>query len=128
MTGFRRVLFRSTKRLRDTLENWEKSVRAHNDSDFQRPILSQQLPFKAPFYAIQIQPAVHYTMGGVRINTKTEVMNAQQEVIHGLFAAGEVTSGLHGDNRVGGNSIAETIVFGQQAGRQAAQYIQRLVN
>lgn len=117
-----------TKRLRDTLENWEKSVRAHNDPDFKRPILSQQLPFKSPFYAIRIQPAVHYTMGGVRINTKTEVMNEQQEVIHGLFAAGEVTSGLHGDNRVGGNSIAETIVFGQQAGRQAAQYIQRLVN
>ena len=62
-------------------------------------------------------------MGGVKINHKAQVLNEKGDVIKGLFAGGEVTGGLHGNNRIGGNSIAETIVFGRQAGQQAFKYL-----
>jgi fumarate reductase flavoprotein subunit len=76
-----------------------------------------------PFFAIHIAPAVHYTMGGLKINDKTQVLNTNNEVINGLFAAGEIAGGLHGNNRIGGNSIAETVVFGRQAGQQVYKYL-----
>ena len=76
----------------------------------------------APYYAIQIAPGIHYTMGGVKINTNTEVLNESGDPIPGLFAAGEVTGGLHGQNRIGGNSVAEIIIFGRQAGIKAAEF------
>ncbi|EAG2942611.1 FAD-binding protein, partial [Listeria monocytogenes] len=66
-----------------------------------------------------------YTMGGVKINSKTEVMKKDGETIPGLFAAGEVTGGLHGQNRIGGNSVAEIIIFGRQAGTQAAEFVKK---
>ena len=62
-------------------------------------------------------------MGGIKTNRLTEVLNEIGEAVPGLFAAGEVAGGLHGDNRIGGNSIAETIVFGRQAGQQAAKHV-----
>lgn len=62
-------------------------------------------------------------MGGVKINTKTEVLNKENQPITGLYAAGEVTGGLHGNNRIGGNSVAEIIIFGRQAGQQAAKFV-----
>lgn len=61
-------------------------------------------------------------MGGVKINTNTEVLDKENQPISGLYAAGEVTGGLHGDNRIGGNSVAEIIIFGRQAGIQAARF------
>ena len=61
-------------------------------------------------------------MGGLHINTHTEVLDGNGNVIPGLFAAGEVAGGLHGNNRVGGNSIAEIVIFGRQAGQQVALY------
>ena len=79
-------------------------------------------PFtEGPYYATQLVPAVHHTMGGIRINTKTQVLDKDGKPIPGLFAAGEVTGGIHGDNRVGGNGIADAMVFGRQAGKQAAE-------
>ena len=62
-------------------------------------------------------------MGGIKINKLTEVLTETGNKINGLYAAGEVTGGLHGNNRIGGNSIAETVIFGRQAGIQAAKYI-----
>ena len=76
---------------------------------------------KAPFFAIHVHPAIHYTMGGIHINDETQVLDSNGKVIAGLFAAGEVSGGLHGNNRIGGNAIAETVVFGRQAGIQAAK-------
>ncbi len=75
-----------------------------------------------PFYAAGRVPTVHHTMGGVEINEKTEVLNTEGNVIPGLYAAGEVTGGIHGTNRLGGNALTETIVFGRIAGEQAAAY------
>jgi fumarate reductase flavoprotein subunit len=62
-------------------------------------------------------------MGGVKINTKTEVLDKDGKAIPGLFAAGEVTGGLHGENRIGGNSVGDIIVFGRESGKQSAGFV-----
>jgi fumarate reductase flavoprotein subunit len=61
-------------------------------------------------------------MGGVKINTETQVINKEDKTIPGLYAAGEVTGGLHGNNRIGGNAVADIIIFGRQAGNQSASF------
>ena len=76
----------------------------------------------APYYAIKIAPGIHHTMGGLKINTNTEVLKADGSVIPGLFAAGEVTGGVHGANRLGGNAVADFTVFGRIAGAAASKY------
>ena len=77
----------------------------------------------APYYAIKVQPGVHHTMGGLVIDTNTEVLDTDNNVIAGLYAAGEVTGGVHGANRLGGNAVADFVVFGRIAGAQAADYV-----
>lgn len=110
----------SSQALRVTLDQWNHSVEGNNDSAFGRRTGMHPL-IKKPFYAIHVAPAVHYTMGGIHIDKETHVLDENGEIIPGLFAAGEVTGGLHGNNRVGGNSIAETVVFGRQAGIQSSK-------
>ncbi len=79
-----------------------------------------EFPFdKAPYYAGRGLAMVHHTMGGVEINELCQVLSTAGEVIPGLYAAGEVTGGIHGGNRLGGNAIADIIIFGQIAGQQA---------
>lgn len=75
-----------------------------------------------PFYAAVRIPTVHHTMGGVQINEATEVIDTNGNVISGLFAAGEVTGGIHGSNRLGGNALTDTVVFGRIAGTNAASF------
>ncbi|MEE6727655.1 flavocytochrome c [Pediococcus acidilactici] len=75
-----------------------------------------------PFAAIPVATAVHYTMGGLKVNVQTQVLDDQQQPIAGLYATGETVGGLHGNNRLGGNSIAETVVFGLAAARQIRNY------
>ena len=75
-----------------------------------------------PFYAAERVPTVHHTMGGVKINTDTQVIGTDGNVIPGLFAAGEVTGGIHGANRLGGNALTDTIVFGRIAGESASAF------
>lgn len=77
----------------------------------------------APFFAVKVQPAVHHTMGGVKIDTKAEVLNPAGHTIPGLFAAGEVTGGVHGGNRLGGNAQADIVTFGRIAGQSADAYL-----
>ena len=74
----------------------------------------------APFYAGARVPTVHHTMGGVRIDTLARVYNESGEIIENLYAAGEVTGGIHGTNRLGGNALTDTVVFGRIAGESAA--------
>lgn len=104
-----------------TMEAWNKSVADKKDEAFGRTSFANPLD-TAPFYAIKIAPGVHHTMGGLKINTQTRVLNEQGEAIPGLYAAGEVTGGVHGANRLGGNAVADIIVFGRIAGQQAAEY------
>jgi len=84
---------------------------------------SIQRPLRiSKFYAIEVEPGLHYTMGGVKIDTQTRVIGVDGAPIPGFFAAGEVTGGVHGADRLGGNSISETITFGRIAGASAAQF------
>ncbi|MBW4085435.1 flavocytochrome c [Paenibacillus sp. S150] len=110
--------------LQATLDAWNSAVKNKQDADFGRTTGMDNDLSGAPYYAIKIAPGIHYTMGGVKINTNTEVLNSDGEPIPGLFAAGEVTGGLHGQNRIGGNSVAEIIIFGRQAGIKSAEYVQ----
>ena len=102
-----------------TMNTWNQAVEAKSDAEFNRTSFANPLT-TAPYYAIKITPAVHHTMGGIVINPKAEVLNEKGEVISGLFAAGEVTGGVHGANRLGGNAVADFTVFGRIAGQSAA--------
>ncbi|KEG08008.1 flavoprotein subunit-like protein [Trypanosoma grayi] len=78
----------------------------------------------APLYAACITPVVHYTMGGLAVNTKAEVLDSQtKQPIAGLYCAGEAAGGVHGKNRLGGNSLLDCVVFGRVAGTEAARYL-----
>ena len=112
--------------LKQTVATWNQAVENHDDAEFGRTTGMDRGITKPGFFAIHIAPAIHYTMGGIHITPKTQVLDGNGDIIKGLFAAGEVAGGLHGNNRVGGNSIAETIVFGRQAGQQVALYARSL--
>ena len=103
----------------ETMEKWNGYVEAKNDPDFGRTSFANPLN-TAPYYAVKVTAGVHHTMGGLKINANTEVLNEKGEVIPGLFAAGEVTGGVHGANRLGGNAVADFTVFGRIAGARFA--------
>ncbi len=107
----------------ETISVYNGYVDAGSDAGFGRGALPRKLE-TGPFYAVEVGPAVHHTMGGLKINPQTEVLNASGAVIPGLFAAGEVTGGVHGANRLGGNAVADITVFGKIAGDTAAEYVQ----
>ena len=103
-----------------TMNAWNGYVAAKNDPDFGRVSFANPLD-TAPYYAIKVTAGIHHTMGGVKINTETQVLTAEGTVISGLFAAGEVTGGVHGANRLGGNAVSDFVVFGRIAGAEAAE-------
>ncbi|SMS15467.1 flavocytochrome c [Levilactobacillus zymae] len=109
--------------LSSTVTTWNQAVAGQNDTDFGRNMGMDRDISAGPFFAIHIAPAIHYTMGGIKINAQTQVLKEDGTTLSGLFAAGEVAGGLHGNNRIGGNSIAETVVFGRQAGEQVYTYL-----
>jgi flavocytochrome c len=73
-----------------------------------------------PYYAGPRIPTVNHTMGGIKINTRAQVINTNGQVIPGLYACGETSGGIHGSNRLGGNALADIHVFGRIAGTNAA--------
>lgn len=77
---------------------------------------------KSPYYAVEVEPAIHHTMGGVKIDSSARVINRSGDAIPGLFAAGEVTGGIHGANRLGGNAVADIVIFGRIAGKSGVKY------
>ena len=105
-----------------TMNDWNAAVEAQNDPAFGRLSFAKPLD-TAPYYAIKVAPGIHHTMGGLKINTSAEVLTEAGEAIPGLFAAGEVTGGVHGANRLGGNAVADIVVFGRIAAQNAAAYI-----
>ena len=104
-----------------TMEKWNGYVANKEDPDFGRTSFANPLD-TAPFYAVKVTAGIHHTMGGLKIDPETHVLNAEGQIIPGLFAAGEVTGGVHGGNRLGGNAVADFVVFGRIAGEQAAEY------
>ncbi|MBQ7169140.1 MAG: flavocytochrome c [Synergistaceae bacterium] len=104
-----------------TMNAWNSYVVNRKDPDFGRTSFINPLD-KAPFYAIKVTPGIHHTMGGLKIDGRTRVLKGNGEVIPGLFAAGEVTGGVHGGNRLGGTAVSDFVVYGRIAGQEAAKY------
>lgn len=108
--------------LENTITSYNEAVATGNDTEQGRESLSNSLE-EGPFFAIPVTPGIHHTMGGLKINTNSEVLDTNDEVVTGLYAAGEVTGGIHGGNRIGGNAVLDIVVFGRVAGQNAAEYV-----
>ena len=117
-------------------KNLEKTILTYNNyaiknepDPFGKNVYPEQFNINQPVYVAVISPVIHYCMGGIKINKDTEVISIKRKkkrsfVINGLFAAGEVTGGVHGGNRLGGNSLLECAVFGRRAANSAIRYIE----
>lgn len=99
--------------LQKTVDTFNASVDSGTD-EFGRTLFSTKLE-NGPWVATPRQACVHHTMGGVTIDTEAHVLDESGNVISGLYAAGEVTGGIHGANRLGGNAVVDTVVFGKLA-------------
>ncbi len=107
-----------------TISKYNTYVNNGNDPDFGRK--ASEMPralSEGPYFAVEVGPAIHHTMGGIKINTKAEVLNSKDQPIPALYAAGEVTGGVHGGNRLGGNAVADICVFGKIAADSAIEFI-----
>ncbi len=109
-----------------TLESWNKCVADKNDAEFGRTTGMDNDLSTPPYYAIKIAPGIHHTMGGVHIDTGAHVIDQNGNVIPGLFAAGEVVGGVHGGNRLGGNAVADIVVFGRISSASAVEWCNEL--
>lgn len=105
----------------NTVKEYNNAVDTKQDKIGKKPQTLEKKVEKGPFVAIEIAPGIHYTMGGIKINTSAQVVNSKNEPIPNFYGAGEVTGGVHGANRLGGNSISETVTFGRIAGAKAAE-------
>jgi len=108
----------------ESFERFVEFARAGYDEDFGRTTFFRrdgELPIETgPWHIRVLRPSTHYTNGGLLIDTSTRVINTDGQIIPNLFAAGEIMSGVHGGNRLGGNAIAEVFTFGRIAGEMAA--------
>ena len=102
----------------NAIDGFNKAVAGEKD-EFDRTLFKDPID-KGPFYAAPRIPTVHHTCGGVKINEKTQVIDVDGNIIDGLYAAGEVTGGIHGANRLGGNALTDILVFGRIAGEQVS--------
>lgn len=109
--------------LKATMDKYAETVKTGAEDEFGRKDLEKSLT-TPKYYACLCAPAVHHTMGGLKINTNGEVLTEKDEVIPGLFAAGEVTGGVHGGNRLGGNAVTDIVVFGRTAGSSACAFVE----
>lgn len=108
----------------ETMSKYLEAVTSGTDEEFGRTHLTQTLE-EGPYYILKVTPGIHHTMGGLKIDTETHVINVDGEVIKGLYAAGEVTGGVHGANRIGGNAMTDIIVFGRIAGQTAVNELNK---
>ncbi|WP_201259835.1 flavocytochrome c [Tissierella sp. P1] len=104
----------------ESVNKFNSCVETSKTDEFGRTLYQFKID-TAPFYAGARVPTVHHTMGGIQINTSAQVLDNNGNVIPGLYAAGEVTGGIHGTNRLGGNALADISVFGKIAGENAAK-------
>ena len=110
--------------LEATVASYNKFQASGNDTEFGRAAGDMPRAIAtAPYYAIEVGPAIHHTMGGIKINTNAEILDTSDKVIPGLYAAGEVTGGVHGGNRLGGNAVADITIYGKIAADSALEYI-----
>ena len=105
-------------KLKASVDNYNKIVKGEmkDPLGFQANNKADTTLTEGPWYACKKVPTVHHTMGGIKINVNAQVIDVNGKVIPGLYAAGEVTGGIHGSNRLGGNAIADIMTFGRAAG------------
>lgn len=108
-------------KLEATVAEFNKMVEAKNDPKFGRKLFDRPI-VKPPFYATPRAPSIHHTMGGLQISTNVQVLDKKGKPIPGLYAAGEVTGGIHGSNRLGGNATADVLTFGRIAAKSAVAH------
>ena len=106
--------------LQATIDQYNNAVATGKDELTGRTLLVATID-EGPYFAAKRVPSAHHTMGGVEINTDTHVLDTEGNWIEGLYAAGEVCGDIHGGNRVGGNAVDDTVVFGRIAGANAAE-------
>lgn len=109
------------KELKEAVDTYNKAVDTKKDPFGRAETVLVNKIIKAPFYAGRVTMKRHHTMGGVIINKDAQVIDRHGNVIPGLYAAGEVTGGIHGTNRVGGNAMADIFTYGRIAGVNAAK-------
>ena len=110
--------------LTSTMSRYTEMQLNGKDDDFGRAASAMTAPLNVPpFYAVGVTPAIHHTMGGIKVDPDMHVLREDGTVLPGLYAAGEVTGGLHGANRLGGNGVGDVVVNGKIAGRNAAKEI-----
>jgi fumarate reductase flavoprotein subunit len=108
----------------ETMDKYGKWQASGIDGEFGRKGEEMPRPLnQPPYYAIEVEPVLHHTMGGIKINSNAEVVDRNGKTIDGLYAAGEVTGGVHGGNRLGGNAVADIIVYGRIAGTSATESV-----
>jgi flavocytochrome c len=111
----------SFETVKETIDRYNRAVDKQLDEEFRKPITPGSKPLvHPPYYAIRLWPKVHHTMGGVQINAEARVMGLSHRPIERLYAAGEVTGGVHGACRLGSCAITDCLVFGRIAGKNAA--------
>merc|ERR1712060_550642 len=101
----------------------EPSGKTGSGKKFYHNILPGSAVKSEPFYVAIITPVIHYCMGGLEIDCDSAVLGPSGKAIPGLYAAGEVAGGVHGNNRLGGNSLLDCVVFGRVAAADCAQYM-----
>merc|ERR1719384_1553057 len=105
-------------------KSWDAaSGKTGSGKKFYHNILPGSAVKTEPFYVAIITPVIHYCMGGLEVETNSLVVDAQGKSIKGLYAAGEVAGGIHGNNRLGGNSLLDCVVFGRVSGKHAAKWM-----
>lgn len=118
LAGLAEQLGMPAENLEATVAAYNQMVADKNDPEFGRKLFDQPIEV-GPFYATPRAPSIHHTMGGLSINSKAQVLTEADEPIPGLYAAGEVTGGIHGSNRLGGNATADVLTFGRIAAKSA---------
>ena len=116
------------KRIENTINMYNDAYDKKIVDKYNKTTFSHKFDLNKKIFSMVITPSVHYTMGGLKINNRSEVIDKNGKPINGLFGAGEVTGGVHGGNRLGGNSLAECGVFGRIAADSAVNYIAKNKN
>ena len=109
--------------LKATFEKYTAGAKANNDEFGKKYFDNTPFFLEDSFYVAVVTPVVHYTMGGLALNTKAQVLDTAGKPIPGLYVTGECAGGIHGKNRLGGNSLLDCVVFGRIAGDSAAEHL-----
>jgi len=113
--------------LNQALNDYNQAIWEGQPDAFGKPLGQDAPPLKKPpFYAMRLWPKLHYTPGGIGINSKAQVINLKGQPIPRLFAAGEVCGGIHGASRLSSCALTECLIFGRIAGQEAVSIMHRI--